>query len=41
MKKTDYMAPEMEVVNIHVAKMLCVSQTAGQGGNGDENGELD
>ena len=41
MKKNEYMAPEMEVVELKLNGMLCTSDTAGQGGEGDPDGDLD
>ena len=41
MKKIEYMAPEMEVVKMSVAKIICTSETASQGGEGDPDGDLD
>ena len=34
MKKTSYLIPEMEVVEIEVRKMLCASDGSTEGGSG-------
>jgi len=42
MKKMDYMAPEMEVVEIKMMdKILTTSETPGFGGEGNPDGDLD
>jgi len=41
MKKMEYMAPEMEIVEMTLAKIICTSETAGQGGEGGADEELD
>lgn len=41
MKKIVYSAPEMEVLEMKYNQIICTSETAGQGGEGDPDVDLD